>query len=120
SSAKAAERDRAGEQYAVVLAVSGRPIAIIEVAWADVYCAVWFLDDQLRRAFQVDCRRLAEGCLFVKGGREWMYTEPGQAEFDEQVTWGEYDGGRSQSFHVGSAGPSPDLAIGWSSRRATG
>jgi Protein of unknown function (DUF4241) len=107
--ARAAERDRAGEQYAVALAVSGRPLAIIEVAWRDVYCSVWFLDEQLRRAFQVDCRRLAEGRLFVAGGRQWAYTEAAQAEFDEHVTWGEFeislDGRRGGAVHVGSATP---------------
>ena len=92
-----------------MLTIPGRPLAIIELAWADVYCAVWFFDAQLRRVFQVDCRRLAEGRLFVNGGREWMYTKPGQAEFDEQVTWGEYGGGRSQSVYIGSAGPEPPL-----------
>jgi hypothetical protein len=48
SSAGAAGRDRAGEQYAVLLAVSGRPFAVIEVAWRDLYCAVRFFDEQLR------------------------------------------------------------------------
>jgi hypothetical protein len=106
---RAAERDRAGEQYAMVLAVSGRPLAIIEVAWADVYCAVWFFDEQLRRVFQVDCRRLAGGRLFVAGGRQWAYTEAAQAEFDEHVTWGEYeislDGRSGGAVFVGSATP---------------
>jgi hypothetical protein len=96
-------------QYAVVLAVPGRPLAIIEVAWRDLYCGVWFFDEQLRRAFQVDCRRLAEGRLFVAGGRQWAYTEAAQGEFDEHVTWGEFeislDGRRGGAVFVGSATP---------------
>lgn len=113
SSSRAAQRDRAGEQYALTLAKSGRPLAVIEVAWANVYCAVWFLDEQLRRVMQVDCRRLATDRLFVVRGRQWAYTEPDQAEFDENVTWGEFrlalDGTQATSVHRGSATPTANL-----------
>jgi hypothetical protein len=56
SSSRAAERDRAGERYALTVAMPGRPLAVIEVAWASPYCAVWFLDEQLRRAQQLGRR----------------------------------------------------------------
>lgn len=70
--------------------MSGRPLAIIEVARANIYCAVWFFDEQLRRVLQVDCRRLAKNRLFVVGGRQWAYTEAAHAEFEDHITWGEY------------------------------
>lgn len=109
SAAIAAERDRGGEQYAVLLAVAGQPLALIEVAWREAYCAAWFFDPQRRRAFMVDCRQLTDGRLFVAGGREWAYTTSMQAEFDEHVTWGEYecsiDGGRGGAVYLGSATP---------------
>jgi len=105
----AADRDRAGEQYAVLLAVAGQPLAMIEVAWRDVYCAVWFFDQQRRRAFLVDCRQLTDGRLFVAGGRQWAYTTADQDEFDERVTWGEYwispGGGEGGGVYIGSATP---------------
>jgi uncharacterized protein DUF4241 len=97
--ALAAERDRAGEQYAVLLSVSGQPLVIIEVAWRAGCCGVWFLDEQRRRALTVDCRRLTQDRLFVTGGRQWAYSGPADPEFDDQVTRGEYeigtDGSRS-------------------------
>jgi hypothetical protein len=88
--ALAGERDRAGEQYAVLLSVSGQPLVIVEVAWRAGCCNVWFLDDQRRRALTVDCRRLAEDRLFVTGGRQWFYSGPADPEFDDDVTHGEY------------------------------
>jgi hypothetical protein len=118
SSTRAAERDRAGEQYALTLAMFGRLLAIIEVAWGSSYCAVWFFDDQLRRVLQVDCRRLAENHMFVVGGRQWSYTEAEQVEFAENVTWGEYemslDGRQNRSVYLGSATPTAwleDMAV---------
>lgn len=86
----AAERDLAGEQYAVLLSVSGQPLMIVEVAWHADWCGVWFLDDQRRRVLSVDCRRLAQDRLFVTGGRQWFYAGPTDPEFDENVTHGEY------------------------------
>lgn len=107
SRAMAADRDRAGEQYAVLLTVAGQPLAMMEAAWHDVYCAVWFFDQQRRRAFMVDCRRLTDSRLFVAGGRQWAYTTADQDEFDEHVTWGEYrispGGGRGGGVQIGSA-----------------
>jgi hypothetical protein len=85
SPARAADRDRAGEQYAVLLAVSGVPLAIIEVAWRDHYCGMWFFDEQLRRVFEVERRLLGEGRLFVARGGQWHYADAAQAEFDERA-----------------------------------
>ena len=109
SSSRAAERDRAGEQYALTLAMPGRPLAVIEVAWASAYCAVWFFDEQRRRVLQVDCRRLGGSRLDVVRGRQWAYTDAGQAEFDERVTRFEFemfpDGSHSRAIFPGSAAP---------------
>jgi hypothetical protein len=48
SSVRAEERDRAGEQYTVVLSLGERPMVMIDVAWRDHYCALWLFDEQLR------------------------------------------------------------------------
>jgi hypothetical protein len=85
SLARAAERDRAGEQYAVLLAATGRPLALIEVAWGDIYCGVQFFDPQLRRVFESDCRLLAERRLFVLGSRQWRYADAAQPELDDSA-----------------------------------
>lgn len=90
AAALAAERDRAGEQYAVLLSVSGQPLMIIEVVWRAGCCSVWFLDEQRRRTLTVDCRRLTEDRLFVTGGRQWAYSGSADPEFDDDVTHGEY------------------------------
>lgn len=87
SPARAAHRDRAGEQYAVLLAMRGQPVAIIEVAWRDHYCGVWFFDERLRRVYQVDFRLLAERRLFVAGCRQWIYDDSAQAEFDDHAAY---------------------------------
>ena len=91
AAARAAERDHAGEQYAVLLSVSGQPLAIVEVAWRALSCGVWFFDEQRRRALMADCRRLTEDRLFVRGGRQWAYSGPADPEFDDDVTHGEYE-----------------------------
>jgi hypothetical protein len=91
SAALAAERDRAGEQYAVLLSAAGRPLVILEIALGAGCCVVWFLDEQRRRALTADCRLLAEGRLFVTGGRQWAYAGPDDPEFDDDVTHGEYE-----------------------------
>jgi hypothetical protein len=65
-------------------------LAIIEVAWRDVYCGVRFFDEQLRRVYEVYCRRLAPDRLFVIGGRQWRYADPAQPEFDESASRREF------------------------------
>jgi len=72
----AAQRHRAGEQYAVLLAASGRPMALIEVALGELHCGVRFFDEQLRRLFEVDCRLLAEGRLFMLEQRKDPFHDP--------------------------------------------
>jgi hypothetical protein len=91
SAALAAERDRTGGQYAVLLSAAGQPLVIVEVAWRAGCCIVWFLDEQRRRALEADCRLLAEDRLFVRGGRQWAYSGPADPEFDDDVTNGEYE-----------------------------
>lgn len=85
SSVRAEERDRVGEQYTVVLSFGERPMAMIDVAWADYYCAVWLFDEQLRRIFQTEFRRLAKDRVFMTHSRWWTYADDTQAEFDEQA-----------------------------------
>ena len=118
SAALAAKRDRAGEQYAVLLSVAGQPLVILEVAWHAGSCGLWFLDAQRRRALTADCRLLAEDRLFVRGGRQWTYAGPDDPEFDNDVTHGEYqiwtDGprGGGGTTHLGRKNPDihPDMA----------
>ena len=114
--ALAAQRDRVGEQYAVLLSAPGRPLAIIEVAWRDAFCGVRFLDEQRRRVYAVDCRRLAPDRLFVIGGRQWRYADPAQPEFDQNTARREFevspDGRATGEIHgapgEGSGGYTPD------------
>lgn len=80
--AVARDRDRAGEQYAVLLGDSQRPYALIEVAWRHFYAGVWFFDEVLRRAAKHEFRRLGDDRLFLLETVERRYQEEGQAEFD--------------------------------------
>ncbi|MFC5744534.1 DUF4241 domain-containing protein [Actinomadura rugatobispora] len=83
-------RDHAGEQYAVLLSSAGRPVAVIEIAWGAHYCATWLLDEEGRRDFVAEGRVLAEGRLFIKRLRQWVYADAGRPEFDdvaERRTW---------------------------------
>ena len=63
--AVAHDRDRVGEQYAVLLGDLRRPYALIEVAWQHGYVGVWFFDQALRRAAKHEFRRLSEDRLFL-------------------------------------------------------
>lgn len=82
--AVAHERDRTGEQYAfcVVEPGSGRVVRVGEIAWAAGFARLWFLDEQLRRTGMIEYRVLDNG-LFRRHTRDWTYTDPDQAEFDE-------------------------------------
>ena len=72
----AAERHQAGEQYAVLLAAAGRPLALIEVALGELHCGLRFLGEQLRRLFEIDCRLLADGRLFMLEQRKDPFHDP--------------------------------------------
>ncbi|MFV2174087.1 DUF4241 domain-containing protein [Actinomadura sp. LOL_016] len=90
SSSRARARDRAGEQYAVLLSSGGRPVGIVEIAWAEHYCSTWLLDEELRRDFQVEGRLLAEGRFFIQRMRSWTYANTEQPELDGSAarrTW---------------------------------
>jgi hypothetical protein len=76
SSSLAAQRHRDGEQYAVLLAASGRPVALIEVALGELHCGVRFFDERLRRLFEADCRLLADGRLFMLEQRKDPFHDP--------------------------------------------
>jgi hypothetical protein len=65
STGLAAGRHRAGEQYAVLLAVAGRPVGLVEVATGELHMGARFFDREFRRVAEVDCRLLAPGRLFV-------------------------------------------------------
>ncbi|MEV7803408.1 hypothetical protein AB0O28_10730 [Microbispora sp. NPDC088329] len=81
SKGAAAERDRRGEQYAVVVS-AGRPWMVLEVAWGHGHWAVWLLDEQGRRTVKYDHRVLADDQIFLRHTREWRYDSAEQAEFD--------------------------------------
>jgi hypothetical protein len=76
SLALAAERHQAGEQYAVLLAAAGRPLALIELALGELHCGLRFLDEQLRRLFEIDCRLLADSRLFILEQRKDRFNDP--------------------------------------------
>ena len=76
SLALAAERHQAGEQYAVLLAAAGRPLALIEVALGELHCGLRFVDEQLRRLFEIDGRLLAGGRLFILEQRKDPFNDP--------------------------------------------
>ncbi len=76
SLALAAERHQAGEQYAVLLAAAGRPLALIEVALGELHCGLRFFDERLRRLFEIGCRLLAGSRLFMLEQRKDPFNEP--------------------------------------------
>lgn len=85
SPVRAEKRNRDGEQYTVLLCLGERPMATIDVAWKEHYCAVWLFDEPLRRRYQADFRRLAEDRMFLTHTRRWDYRDDTQAEFDERA-----------------------------------
>lgn len=79
------ERHQAGEQYAVLLSVAGRPVGLIEVAAGDLYVGAWFMDGEFRRVSEVDCRVLAPGRLFIVSQRTGPQedADPSDHPFDQ-------------------------------------
>src|SRR5260370_667056 len=75
----ARERDRAGEQYAMVLSAGGRPRVLIEVAWRQDYCAVWLFDRLLRRTARFEVRRPGAGGSGGGGARRSRCSPPNRA-----------------------------------------
>ena len=84
SPALAAQRHRTGEQYAVLLAAAGRPVALIEVALGELHCGVRFFDERLRRLFEADCRLLADGRLFMLEQRKDPFHDPAMFKFHQR------------------------------------
>ncbi|MGQ4385495.1 DUF4241 domain-containing protein [Streptomyces sp. SAS_270] len=80
---RAAARDAAGEQYAVVLREEGhpQPAAVLHVAWAQGYFGIWAYDDRGRRTREIDLRRLEPGELFLRHLAQWRYDTDDMAEF---------------------------------------
>src|SRR5260370_31693419 len=81
----AAERHQAGEQYAVLLAAAGRPLALIEVALGELHCGLRVLDEQLRRLFEIHCRLLAGRRLFILEQRKDPFTGPALVRLHERA-----------------------------------
>ncbi|MGP4083508.1 DUF4241 domain-containing protein [Streptomyces sp. KR55] len=83
----AANRDAAGERYAVVLRERGcpQPVAVLNIAWAHDYLGVWAYDDQGRRTRELDLRRLEPGRLFLRHIAQWRYDTEEMAEFAERA-----------------------------------
>lgn len=80
--AAAAGRDRDGAQYAVLLRETGRPVALIQVAWAAGYLGVSQFDDQARRVREFDFRVLDDpDRLYWCGFRASLPASPHDPEF---------------------------------------
>src|SRR5690348_16372643 len=71
TSDQAESRDSAGEPYSVVLLAGGRPHSVLDVSWAEGYCAVTRLDAQGDRAAVHEFRRAREGDLFLRVSTTW-------------------------------------------------
>jgi Flp pilus assembly protein TadD len=80
--AAAAGRDHDGAQYAVLLRELGRPVALIQVAWAAGYLGVSQFDEQARRVREFDFRILDDpDRLYWCGFRAWVPGSPHDPEF---------------------------------------
>lgn len=78
------ERDRIGEQYAVLLRENGRPVALLQVAWSAGYLGVAQLDEYARRVREFDFRVLDDPeRLYWFGCRTWLPASPHDPEFFE-------------------------------------
>ncbi|WP_346049031.1 hypothetical protein [Actinomadura chokoriensis] len=85
STAAARERDRAGEQYAVVLSSDDRPLVLVEIARASHYCSIWLIDEEDRRHVHIDTRLLDETHITLREMRSWTYSAADRPEFDARA-----------------------------------
>src|SRR5688500_13107736 len=68
---QAESRDSAGEPYSVVLLAGGRPHPVLDISWAEGYCAVTRYDADGRRIAVHEFRRAPEGDLFLRESTTW-------------------------------------------------
>ncbi|MCY1141741.1 DUF4241 domain-containing protein [Actinoplanes sp. Pm04-4] len=92
---QAESRDSAGEPYSVVLLAGGRPHSVLNVSWAEGYCAVTRLNTEGGRAAVHEFRRAREGDLFLRESTTWDGT-PG-AGARHQTSW-QLNGRRNDSI----------------------
>ncbi|WP_208544350.1 DUF4241 domain-containing protein [Saccharomonospora piscinae] len=109
-------RDDRGEQYAVAFVAPGTesPQAVLEVAWAHRFARYWHFDQAARRDREIEFRLLGDGRLFCLHSTVWDYTDPDQAEFDEEqvrhvVTAARPDGTVRTSTRVPDEGTSETI-----------
>ncbi|WP_216902029.1 DUF4241 domain-containing protein [Nocardia alni] len=80
----AAERDRAGEQYAALFSRDDAPVALVEIAWGESYLNMWVFDEAGDRVAQIETHRLGD-VLAVKSVRQWEYEEEDYEFADEAL-----------------------------------
>ncbi len=80
----AAERDRAGEQYAALFSRDDAPIALVEIAWSESYLNMWVFDEAGDRVAQIETHRLGD-VLAIKSVRQWEYEEEDYEFADEAL-----------------------------------
>jgi hypothetical protein len=81
----AQERERAGEQYAVLLLDRGTPTALVELSSRCRSLTVWHFDDQMRRAARHELRRVGNDELFPAEQVRWGYADRRRPEFDHRA-----------------------------------
>ncbi len=90
---QAEARDSAGEPYSVVLLAGGRPHTVLDISWAEGYCAATRYDGQGRRIAVHELRRAREGDLFLRESTSWAGADgAGPKEFSHlaarhRISW---------------------------------
>lgn len=82
---RAAERDRRGQQYGVLLSVHGRPAGMIHLAWERRFAALQLFDDEGRRTHNIEYRLLEHGRLSLFLLEQWRYRSRDQADSAERA-----------------------------------
>ncbi|MCM4080568.1 DUF4241 domain-containing protein [Paractinoplanes hotanensis] len=82
---RAESRDSAGEPYSVVLLAGGRPHTVLDISWAEGYCAVTRYDADGRRIAVHEFRRAPEGDLFLRESTTWH--DPAGAGARHRTSW---------------------------------